>query len=111
MWASRRLNNLVKSYGLDKHMTLLMPAKATEEQMVVFHYPKYIQFLRKIVPDEVDLYATEMTSFGLSQDPPVFDGVNDFASTSTGVSLACAAQLNSGNSEIFINWMESLQYA
>ena len=42
-------HNLVVGYGLNKHMEMYAPRKATEEEMSDFHTRDYVDFLKRCV--------------------------------------------------------------
>lgn len=92
-------------------MKLLKPAKATQEDMAVFHNQDYINFLRDLDRDGLLQNPTELKRFGIGGDSPAFDGVFDFSSIYTGASLASAIELNRMDSDIVINWAGGLHHA
>lgn len=47
----RMTHNLVTNYGLDRHMDILRPKRATREQMSAFHTDEYVDFLSRVTPE------------------------------------------------------------
>lgn len=47
----RMTHNLIANYGLDKHMDVLRPVRATREQMAKFHSDEYVDFLNRVTPE------------------------------------------------------------
>lgn len=47
----RMTHNLVTNYGLDRHMDILRPKRATREQMSAFHTDEYVDFLSRVSPE------------------------------------------------------------
>jgi len=52
-------HNLVQNYGLYKFMDICKPPKASANDMTKFHSDDYIDFLRRISPDNVAEYAKQ----------------------------------------------------
>ncbi len=73
----------------------------------------YIDFLKKISPDNLKSFASQMQTFNVGEytDCPVFDGLFEFCSTYTGCSLDGAVKLNHGLTDIAINWSGGLHHA
>lgn len=61
-------------------------------EMAQFHSEDYVDFLSRIMPDEVEDYQLEMQRFQLGEDCPVFEGLFDFCQLYTGGSLDGAAR-------------------
>lgn len=124
-------HNLVVGYGLNKHMEMYAPRKATEEEMSDFHTRDYVDFLKRCValpcpivivavihtrnrvtPDNYTNFSKFLQRFNIGVDDcPVFDGVFDFCRYSSGASLECARKISSGHSDIAINWSGGLHHA
>lgn len=104
-------HSLVLNYGLHNYMTCIEPPKANFEEMSMFHAPDYLEFLRTVNP--FNAYDNEylFAKFNIGEDCPVFDGVYDFSSISTGGSVEAARSLNSGMCDIAINWAGGLHHA
>ncbi|KAI6218218.1 Histone deacetylase [Aphelenchoides fujianensis] len=87
------------------------PYPATFEDMVRFHSPDYMQFLRSATPDNLRQYSKQMLKFNVGEDCPVFDGLYEFCQLTSGGSLAAAVKLNKQKADIAINWMGGLHHA
>ncbi|KAI9215756.1 hypothetical protein BC828DRAFT_394753 [Blastocladiella britannica] len=83
----RMTHALVQSYELYKHMHVARPKPATKTDMTRFHSDEYIDFLYRVTPDNLDLYAKQRQKFNIGDDCPIFDGIFDYSSISTGGSL------------------------
>lgn len=75
------------------------------------HTDDYIEYLKRITPDEVDKFEHLKNRFNIWDDNPVFDGLYEFCSISAGGSICAAKRLNEGTSDIAINWAGGLHHA
>lgn len=107
----RMTHNLVTNYGLHKKMDILRPKRATRDQMTRFHTDEYIDFLHRVTPESVHELTNQGTRYLIGEDCPAFDGLYEFCSISAGGSLAAATRLNSGESDVAINWAGGLHHA
>lgn len=124
----RMTHDLIVNYGLEKHMQVLRPDRATPKEMTKFHSGRplgrscrgsrscrppddYIEYLKRITPDEVDKFEHLKNRFNIWDDNPVFDGVYEFCSISAGGSVAAAKRLNEGTADIAVNWAGGLHHA
>ncbi|KAJ1033194.1 hypothetical protein NDA13_001192 [Ustilago tritici] len=107
----RMTHNLVINYGLHKKMDILRPKRATRNQMTRFHTDEYVDFLHRVTPETVHELTNEGTRYLIGEDCPAFDGLYEFCSISAGGSLAAATRLNSGESDVAINWAGGLHHA
>eukprot|EP00049_Salpingoeca_infusionum_P018273 m.356486 g.356486 ORF g.356486 m.356486 type:complete len:510 (-) comp17552_c0_seq1:385-1914(-) len=107
----RMAHNLLLNYGLYKKMEVYRPHRATFEDMTKYHSDEYIHFLKDIAPDKTPSFMKQMARFNVGEDCPVFDGLYEFCQLSAGGSLAGAAKLNSGQTDIAINWAGGLHHA
>ncbi|GAK64937.1 histone deacetylase clr6 [Moesziomyces antarcticus] len=107
----RMTHNLVTNYGLHKKMDILRPKRATRDQMTRFHTDEYVDFLHRVTPETVHELTNEGTRYLIGEDCPAFDGLYEFCSISAGGSLAAATRLNSGESDVAINWAGGLHHA
>ncbi|SJX61441.1 probable Hda2-Histone deacetylase [Sporisorium reilianum f. sp. reilianum] len=107
----RMTHNLVTNYGLHKKMDILRPKRATRDQMTRFHTDEYVDFLHRVTPESVHELTNEGTRYLIGEDCPAFDGLYEFCSISAGGSLAAASRLNSGESDVAINWAGGLHHA
>lgn len=79
--------------------------------MTQFHTDEYIEFLRRVTPDNMETYQREQTKYNVGDDCPVFDGLFEFCGISAGGSMEGAARLNRQKCDIAINWAGGLHHA
>lgn len=79
--------------------------------MTKFHSDEYIRFLKNIRPDNISEYNKLMARFNVGEDCPVFDGLYEFCSISSGGSVAGAIKINKQQTDIAINWGGGLHHA
>ena len=79
--------------------------------MTQFHTDEYVDFLRKVTPDNMDQYQKEQGRFNVGDDCPVFDGLFEFCGISAGGSMEGAARLNRGKCDVAVNWAGGLHHA
>lgn len=104
----RMTHSLILAYGIHNHFLTYRPKRATVEEMMEFHSPGYINFLKtastnNTQPAETDKY--------LSGDCPVFDNMYTFFAISAGGGLSAARRMNAGLCDISINWAGGLHHA
>ena len=104
-------HSLVLHYGLYKKMDVYRPYRASEHDMARFHSADYVSFLKRITPHNTALYTDMLTKFNVGEDCPVFTGLFDLCSISTGGSLEGAIKLNNGLCDAAINWAGGLHHA
>ncbi len=91
---------------------ILQRAKpATNLEMTQFHTDEYVDFLKKVTPDNMELYQKEQSRFNVGDDCPVFDGLFEFCGISAGGSMEGAARLNRGKCDVAVNWAGGLHHA
>ncbi|KAJ3161032.1 Histone deacetylase 2 [Irineochytrium annulatum] len=79
--------------------------------MTRFHTDDYIDFIRKVQPEDTE-EIRKNPQFNLeTSDCPVFDGLYDFCALSSGGSIDAAIKINSGVTDIAINWGGGLHHA
>ena len=61
----RMTHQLILSYGLYRKMEVYRPKISTSQQLQQFHSEDYIEFLKKISPDNTKLYIPQMQKFNL----------------------------------------------
>lgn len=76
-----------------------------------FHTEDYVSFLRTVTPDNVGAHQAALREYNMYEDCPVFSGLWEYCRISAGGSIAAAAQLNAGASDIAINWAGGLHHA
>lgn len=78
-----------------------------------FHSEEYIQFLRKITPDNGRQHTANIQKFnvGGTADCPVFEGLFEFNQYTSGASIDGAVQLCLDEIDIAINWSGGFHHA
>ena len=106
-------HNLIVAYSLYKKMDVYRPHWATDEEMSLFHAPDYIDFLRRVNPDNQHepQFAKQLLRFTVGEDCPVFDGLYDYCRVFSGGSIDGAMKLNHGLADVAINWSGGLHHA
>lgn len=104
-------HNLLLNYGLYKHMTVYRPHLCSATDMAKFHSDDYVEFLRRITPDNMPEFARQLQRFNVGEDCPVFDGLYEFCQISSGGSVGAAVKLNHHQADIAINWAGGLHHA
>jgi histone deacetylase 1/2 len=109
----RMTHQLLLAYGIYRKMEVYKPRLASDEQMQRFHTEDYVEFLKRISPDNMKKYSAQMNKYNVGEftDCPVFDGLHEFCATSAGCSLDAAVKLNHGLTDIAINWSGGLHHA
>ncbi|KAI0218946.1 Histone deacetylase 2 [Massospora cicadina] len=107
----RMTHSLVTGYNLYKHMEILRPSRATKAQMTAFHSDDYIEFLARVTPENAENFGPHQNRFFAGEDCPAFEGLFEFCELSAGGSIDGANKLNSGDSDIVINWSGGLHHA
>lgn len=109
----RMTHQLILAYGLYRKMEVYKPKPSTDSQLQRFHSEEYIDFLKRVSPDNMKQFSNQMQKFCMGEytDCPVFDGLYDFCSTYTGCSIDGAVKLNHGLTDIAINWSGGLHHA
>nr|WCZ58768.1 histone deacetylase [Seculamonas ecuadoriensis] len=104
-------HNLVLNYGLYKKMQVFRPHRASQDEMCTFHSEDYVDFLRRIKPENSQEFSRQLSYFNVGEDCPVFDGLYDFCQIAAGGSIGGAIKLNHNQSDIAINWAGGLHHA
>ena len=107
----RMAHLLIMNYGLYKKMEIYRAKPATKQEMCQFHTDEYIDFLSRVTPDNLDMFAKEQIKFNVGDDCPVFDGLFEYCGISGGGSMEGAARLNRGKCDIAINYAGGLHHA
>ena len=84
---------------------------ASNHEMTQFHTDEYVDFLKKVTPDNMEAYQKEQGRFNVGDDCPVFDGLFEFCGISAGGSMEGAARLNRQKCEVAVNWAGGLHHA
>ncbi|MCJ1476243.1 histone deacetylase [Lambiella insularis] len=107
----RLAHGLIMNYGLYKNMEIYRAKPASSLEMTQFHTDEYVDFLKKVTPDNMDSFAKEQAKFNVGDDCPVFDGLFEFCGISAGGSMEGAARLNRGKCDVAVNWAGGLHHA
>lgn len=91
-------HNLILAYSLYKKMDVYRPHWATDEEMSLFHSPDYVDFIRRVNPDNQHepQFAKQLQRFTVGEDCPVFDGLYDYCRVYSGGTIDGAMKLNHG---------------
>lgn len=109
----RMTHQLILAYGLYRKMEVYRPRAATEQQIQAFHGEDYVDFLKRITPENQRNFTKQLGEFNVGEytDCPIFDGMYDFCSIYSGCSIDGAVKLNHGLTDIAINWSGGLHHA
>ena len=82
----RMTHQLLLAYGLYRKMEVYKPKLGSDRQMQRFHSEDYVEFLKRISPDNMKNFSAQMQKFNVGEytDCPVFDGLYNFCATYTG---------------------------
>ncbi|TPX37298.1 hypothetical protein SeMB42_g00223 [Synchytrium endobioticum] len=105
-------HNLILAYGLARKMDVFKPRRAEDVEITEFHAEDYVEFLKRVTPDNVNNFQKFLTRFNVGvEDCPVFDGMYDFCRLYSGGSIAAARKLVTEKTDIAINWSGGLHHA
>jgi histone deacetylase 1/2 len=104
-------HNLLLNYGLYTKMKIYRPHPTTDQEMTRFHSDDYVDFLKRITPDNMHEYTRQLQKFNVGEDCPVFDGLFEFCQISAGGSIGGAVKLNHKQTDIAVNWAGGLHHA
>lgn len=104
-------NDLIVGYGLDKKMEVIRAKRSSPFEMTRFHTDEYIDFLQRVSPETADDLTGKGTRFLIGEDCPAFDGLFEFCSISAGGSMDAARRINSGHTDLAVNWAGGLHHA
>ena len=111
-WRLTLTNKIVMAYGMHEAMDLYMPQSASADELKSFHRDDYIDFLRRIRPNDNTWNPdTQTFLYNTGDDCPIFDGLYEYCSLYTGASLDAARKLTNKQSNIAINWSGGLHHA
>lgn len=110
-WRLTLTNQLVLGYGLQEYMDCYATRAATEDELAEFHGGDYLDFLKRVTPENADSFVQQLPRFNIGDDCPIFSGIWDFCTLYSGASLDAAKKLLAGQSEIAINWSGGLHHA
>ncbi|ORX62948.1 histone deacetylase [Hesseltinella vesiculosa] len=104
-------NHLVLNYGLHNKMEIFQPRRATDDEILEFHASDYVDFLKRVTPDNAENYEQLFQRFNVGDDCPIFDGIYDFCQRYSGATIEAARKLIAGGADICINWSGGLHHA
>lgn len=117
------VHELLRSYGLHKHMDCIKSKSATEENLALFHSQYYLDYLKnecaaETSVEEVDSDDSETSddvddeqlNYGLGYDCPKIFNLWKFVKEIAGGSMTAADLLLSGR-KIVINWCGGWHHA
>ncbi|RNE98042.1 putative histone deacetylase [Trypanosoma conorhini] len=116
----RVLHSLVRSLGLDAHMTICQPHPATPQDLRGFHCSAYVECLQKAPVicgnplDAVSLSyqkAFAVPVYSRDGDCPLFPEVWKMVASQAGASIACGEALCRGEADVAINWAGGMHHA
>jgi histone deacetylase HOS2 len=110
-WRLTLTNQLVLGYGLQEYMDCYATRAATEEEVREFHAEDYVEFLKRVSPENAESFTAQLPTFNFGEDCPIFSGIWDFCTLYSGASLDAAKKLLNGQSDIAINWSGGLHHA
>lgn len=106
-------HSLLLSYGVYKKLDVYRPHYADYQELTLFHSKDYIDFLKRVSPDNSKDHLHQLQKFNLGPytDCPIFDGLYDFCQMYAGGSIDGAMKLNHGLVDVAINWSGGLHHA
>ncbi|KAM0675156.1 Histone deacetylase 2 [Gurleya vavrai] len=107
----RMTHSLITNYGLYKHMNVYRPSYASFKNLTNFHSNDYINFLQSVTRYNMNEMGKDLQKYNVGEDCPVFQGLYDYCRSTTGGTLNGAYKLNSGVTDIAINWSGGLHHA
>ena len=103
---------LLESYGAFQlpNAALVEPRQATEEEITTFHTRDYVGAVQSLSRGESKYNATAY-NFSEHGDNPVFSGMYEASSWSTGASLVAAEMISRGEVDVAFNCSGGLHHA
>ncbi|GLI66349.1 hypothetical protein VaNZ11_010132 [Volvox africanus] len=102
---------LVTRYDLWRHLDIVRPRPARKCDLVEFHSPDYVDFLRAVTPGNQEELSAALKQFSVAGDCPIFDRMYQYCQIYAGASIGAAMQLNYGRADIAINWAGGMHHA
>ena len=87
------------------------PHVATDDELMAFHSEDYIDFLKRVTPDNAAHFEHQLRKFNVGDDCPVFDGVYRYCQIYSGGTLDAALKLCHRQYDIAVNWSGGLHHA
>ncbi|CAI7618654.1 unnamed protein product [Penicillium manginii] len=112
-WRLTLTKQLVMAYGMHHAMDLYLARAATYEELADFHESDYLDFLRQVMPGDIDRaeQSENVVRFNFGDDCPIFDGLYNYCSLYAGGTVDAARKLCNNQSDIAINWSGGLHHA
>lgn len=112
-WRLTLTKQLVMAYGMHHAMDLYLARAATYEEMAEFHQTDYLDFLRQVMPGDMENpeQSENIARFNFGDDCPIFNGLYNYCSLYAGGSIDAARKLCNNQSEIAVNWSGGLHHA
>lgn len=109
----RMTHHLLLNYGLYRKMLVYRPHPAHQQELTLFHAEDYVEFLKRVNPDNSKEFLYQLQKFNLGPytDCPIFDGLYEFCQIYTGGSIDGAMKLNHGLVDVAVNWAGGLHHA
>ncbi|KAL0095283.1 hypothetical protein F4703DRAFT_1823465 [Phycomyces blakesleeanus] len=104
-------NHLVLNYGLHQKMEIFQPRRATDTEILEFHAEDYVDFLKRVTPDNAEQFESLFQRFNVGDDCPIFDGIYDFCQRYAGATIEASRKLIANGADICINWSGGLHHA
>jgi histone deacetylase 1/2 len=109
-------DRILSSEGLFDSMRCFTYARAEASELMRFHSPDYVNFLRSGEVSRRDgrgprRVCPEGDRFGIGSDCPFFEGVFEWGQISAGGSMAAARALNTHRFDAAVNWAGGLHHA
>jgi len=103
---------LLESYGAFNlpRSVLVEPRQATEEELMTFHTRDYVNAVQRLSSGDGN-YNPAAYNFSDHGDNPVFSGMYEASSWSTGASLTAAEMVSSGQVDVAFNCSGGLHHA
>ena len=107
----RYTHDLLAAYGaFHDSSTLVEPRPATDAELASFHTPDYIAAVKRFSLSQ-DLHNMARFNFSSTGDNPVFPGIYQAASLSTGASIVAAEMVATGSVKTAFNISGGLHHA
>ncbi|KAG2224151.1 hypothetical protein INT45_000166 [Circinella minor] len=104
-------NHLVLNYGLHDKMEIFQPRRATDSEILEFHADDYVDFLKRVTPDNAEQFEQVFSKFNVGDDCPIFPGIYEFCQRYAGATIEAARKLIANGADICINWSGGLHHA
>lgn len=101
-------HSLVINYGLLPLMDIYKPEPLTDEDLLTYHTPEYLEFLKRATPD---LSCRGDEDLQVLEDCPPFTSVYEFCKLYSSGSVYGAWRLNQRQNDVAINWSGGLHHA